>query len=112
YLDAQYDVFNDTRFPGGSRAFQTPAFAPRWTWRLGGQYEANLGSAGHLTFGTQLRYRSESALAVDNTVIGTATRIAGLFQPGYSIVDARVVYETRDRRYSIGVYANNLFDTT
>ena len=28
YLHARYDVFNDSRFPGGSRAFQTPAFSP------------------------------------------------------------------------------------
>jgi len=110
YLNAQYDVFADTRFPGGSRAFQRPAFAPKWTWRVGAQYESNLGSAGFMTIGGQMRYRSESALAVDNTIIGTTTRINGLFQSGYALFDARLVYETQDRRYSIGVYANNLFD--
>jgi iron complex outermembrane receptor protein len=112
YLNAQYDTFADTRFPGGSRAFQTPAFAPKWTWRVGAQYESNLGSVGFLTLGGQMRYHSQSALAVDNTVIGTTTRITGLFQDGYALFDARLVYETQDRRYSIGVYANNLFDET
>lgn len=110
YLDAQYATFADTRFPGGSRAFQRPAFAPRWTWRLGGQYEANMGSSGHLTFGGALRYRSQTALAVDNTVIPTTTRIDGLFQPGYWLADARLVYETQDRRYSLGLYVQNIFD--
>src|SRR5690606_27736867 len=35
YLDAEYDEFADSRFPGGSRAFQRPAFAPKWTMRFG-----------------------------------------------------------------------------
>jgi len=116
YLHAEYDEFADARFPGGSRAFQRPAFAPRWTWRLGAQYESNMGSIGFLTFGAQMRYRSTTALAVDNTYIngavGTTTPVAGLFQTGYYIYDARVVYETANRRYTIGVYANNLFDET
>jgi iron complex outermembrane receptor protein len=112
YLNARYDTFADTRFPGGSRAFQTPAFAPKWTWRVGAQYESNLGSVGFLTLGAQMRYHSQSALAVDNTITPTTTRIEGLFQQGYALFDARLVYETHDRRYSIGVYANNLFDQT
>src|SRR5262249_7369757 len=48
YLDAKYKKFDDTRFTsfGGSRAFQTPAFAPKWTLRLGAQYAFDLVSAG------------------------------------------------------------------
>jgi iron complex outermembrane receptor protein len=114
YLDAQYDEFADSRFPGGSRAFQDPAFAPHWTLRLGAQYEANLNGSGSLTFGGQMRYRSRHALAIDNTYIngnvGTTTEVAGLFEDGYTIVDARVVYESPGRRWNIGVYAQNLFD--
>ena len=114
YLDAQYEEFNDVRFPGGSRAFQTPAFAPEWTVRIGAQYEANLGNAGFLTVGGQARYRSEMALAVDNTIIngavGTTTRIEGLFSDPYWIADARIVWEDRDRRFALGLYGQNLFD--
>ena len=114
YLNADYDVFADVRFPGGSRAFQDPAFAPSWTWRLGGQYEVNLGNVGFMTVGAQMRYRSQMALAVDNTYfvggLGTTTRVDGLYQDGYALVDARVVYESAGRRWNIGVYANNLFD--
>jgi iron complex outermembrane receptor protein len=116
YLNAQYDVFADTRFPGGSRAFQRPAFSPKWTWRIGGQYEANMGAAGFLTYGAQLRYRSEQALAVDNTYIvgnvGTTQRVDGLFQGSYALVDMHLRYETANRRYSIGLYVNNLFNQT
>ncbi|MGE0179707.1 MAG: TonB-dependent receptor [Sphingomonas sp.] len=110
YLDAEYDEFTDTRFPGGSRAFQEPAFAPHWTLRLGAQYEANLNGSGFLTVSGQMRHRSRHALAVDNTVIGATTEIPGLFEDGYTLVDARVVYESPGRRWNIGVYAQNLFD--
>jgi len=51
YLDAEYKEFDDLRFTsfGGSRAFQEPAFAPKWTMRFGGQYIFDLGSSGGIT---------------------------------------------------------------
>jgi iron complex outermembrane receptor protein len=114
YLDAKYDEFADVRFPNGSRAFQTPAFAPDWTIRLGAQYEANLGSGGFLTFGGSARHRSETALAVDNTTINTnpalITRIEGLFADPYWVSDARIVWESQDRKLTLGLYGQNIFD--
>lgn len=117
YLDAEYREFADARFPGGSRAFQTPAFAPEWTLRFGAQYDIDLGAAGNILIGGQSRYRSETALAVDNTFItpagvGTTDRIEGLFQEGYWLHDARIVWEDASRRYSVGLHANNLTDRT
>ena len=112
YLDAEYEEFADTRFTatGGSRAFQEPAFAPHWTLRLGAQYEVDLEGRGFLTFGAQGRYRSRHALAVDNTAVNSRTEIEGLFEDGYGLIDARVVYESPSRRWNIGVYGNNLLD--
>jgi len=110
YLDAKYRVFDDARFTnfGGSRAFQTPAFAPKWTLRLGAQYAFNLNSAGSITVGGQTRYRSRQALAVDNTFFNTDTKIEGLFQNGYWIHDARIVWEDQSKKYSVGIYGYNL----
>jgi len=72
------------------------------------------GNFGYITLGAQLRYRSRTALAVDNTYIngavGTTTRVDGLFQEGYWLFDARVVWESANRRYTLGVYGNNIFD--
>ncbi len=119
YLDAEYRDFDDARFGnfGGSRAFQTPAFAPKWTLRLGAQYAFDLGDNGGITVGAQSRYKSRTALAVDNTFVigsgptaGTDTEIEGLFQKGYWVSDARVVYETADKHWAFGLYGNNLFD--
>ena len=118
YLDADYKEFADDRFPGGSRAFQTPPFAPKWTLRLGSQYAFGLGSAGSLTVGAQTRYKSRTALAVDNTLIqypsfvspgiGTTTEVAGLFQKGYWVHDARIAWEDRSKKFEIGLYGYNL----
>lgn len=110
YLDADYKEFDDARFAafGGSRAFQTPAFAPKWTLRLGAQYGIDLGTAGSLTIGAQTRYKSRTALAVDNTFTNTDTEIGGLFQGSYWLHDARIVYETANKHFALGLYGNNL----
>ena len=120
YLDAEYEEFEDIRFPGGSRAFQTPAFSPKWTMRFGGQYAFALGSAGSLTVSGQSRYRSRAALAVDSTFvnyptigspgIGTTNEVEGLFQNSYWLHDARIVWENPSKRLAIGLYGNNLTD--
>ncbi len=111
YLDAEYREFQDARFAatGGSRAFQRPAFAPEWTMRFGAQYRIDIGNDG-LIIGGQTRYRSETALAVDNTLTNSQTRIEGLFQEGYWLHDARIVWEGEGRKYSIGLYGQNLSD--
>jgi iron complex outermembrane receptor protein len=118
YLDAEYKDFDDVRFTnccGGSRAFQTPAFAPKWTMRYGAQYGFDLGGAGSITLGAQTRYKSRTALSVDNTFVigtgpggGTTTEVDGLFQKGYWVHDARIVYETENKHWALGLYGNNL----
>lgn len=112
YLDAEYKEFDDVRFTafGGSRAFQTPAFAPKWTARFGAQYAFGLGNAGGITIGAQTRYKSRTALAVDNTLTNSRTEIDGLFQNGYWVHDARIVYETADKHFALGLFGNNLSD--
>jgi iron complex outermembrane recepter protein len=118
YLDAEYKEFADDRFPNDSRAFQTPAFAPKWTLRFGAQYGLDLGSAGSVTLGGQARYKSRTALAVDNTLIvgsgvtavGTTDEIEGLFQDGYWVEDARIVWEDASKKFAVGLYGNNLSD--
>lgn len=112
YLDAEYQEFDDARFTafGGSRAFQRPAFAPKWTARIGAQYGFDLSGGGSVTVGGQSRYKSRTALAVDNTLVNSAVEIEGLFQDSYWLHDARVVWEDASKRYSVGVYGNNLTD--
>ena len=110
YLDAKYKEFDDAQFSnfGGSRAFQTPAFSPTWTLRAGAQYSFGLGSMGGITIGGQTRYRSRQALAVDNTFVNTDTEIQGLFQNGYWLEDARIVWEDPSKKFAVGLYGYNL----
>ncbi|MDO9223786.1 MAG: TonB-dependent receptor, partial [Caulobacter sp.] len=112
YLDAEYEDFDDARFgaTGGSRAFQKPPFSPEWTMRYGAQYELDLGAAGFVTVGGQAKYRSEMALAIDNTPTNSAVRLPGMWDAEVWLFDARVVWETPDRRFSAGVYGQNLSD--
>ena len=111
YLHSEYKKFEDARFTnfGGSRAFQTPAFSPHWTLRLGAQYALDLGgSNGSITVGGQTRYRSRQALAVDNTFINSKTKVEGLFQDGYWVEDARIVWENPSKKLALGLYGYNL----
>lgn len=112
YLDAEYGEFADTRFTnfGGSRAFQDPAFSPKWTMRFGGQYEMALANGSGVTFGAAAKFRSEMALAVDNTLANSDVKLDSMYQDDYWLYDARVVWNDSADRYSIGLYGQNLSD--
>ncbi len=109
YLNAEYGEFEDARFPGGSRAFQEPAFSPEWTARFGVAYQIDLAQAGSLTLAGSARFRSEMALAVDNTIVGTTTEIPGLFSDDYWLYDASVTWRPTDI-LSVALVGRNLSD--
>ena len=112
WLDAEYAEFDDARFTnfGGSRAFQDPAFSPEWTARFAGQYAVQLGGGADLTLGAGARYRSEMALAIDNTATNSDVKLPGMYQDAYWLYDARVVWNEGSGRFSLGLYGQNLAD--
>jgi len=112
FLDADYKEFKDNRFTqfSGSRAFQDPAFSPKWTLRFGGQYEWFLSGGSSVTVGGAAKFRSRMALAVDNTYENTGTEIPGMYQDDYWLYDARVVWSNASDRYTVGLYGQNLSD--
>lgn len=112
YLDATYDEFADARFTstGGSRAFQDPAFSPKWTARYAGQYVFDLPGGGDVTVGAAAKFRSRMALAVDNTLTNSLAELPSMYQESYWLYDARVVWTAASGRYSIGAYGQNLSD--
>jgi iron complex outermembrane receptor protein len=112
FLDADYKEFSDARFTSfnNSRAFQTPAFSPRWTARLGAQYVYDLAGGSNVTFGAAAKYRSRMALAVDNTPTNSSVELPGMFQEEYWLYDARVVWNDASDRYTVGLYGQNLSD--
>ncbi len=112
YLDAKYGSFADTRFTafGGSRAFQEPAFSPKWTSRFGASYEFDMAELGTMRFAGSARSRSRMALSVDNTPVNSNVEIEGLFQDAYWIFDGSVLWTHRSGKLSAGLYARNLFN--
>lgn len=112
YLDADYGEFADERFVsfGGDRSFQDPAFSPEWTTRFGAVYDAELEDGSTLRFSGSARYRSRMALAVDNTYTDTNVEIDGLFQDGYWLFDASLLWTHSNGILSFGVYGKNLSD--
>ena len=118
YLHSKYGEFIEQRaatppatgFVALDRSWQNPAFSPKWTLRLAGAYEFDLGGSGHLTVGGQARYRSQMALAVDNADLTTRARFPGVWQDGYWLYDAQLVWDNPDRTISAGLYGKNLDD--
>ncbi|QBX37047.1 TonB-dependent receptor [Brevundimonas sp. S30B] len=112
YLDAEYKEFADDRFTsfGGSRAFQDPAFSPKWTARYGAQYVFDLAGGANVTLGAAAKFRSRMALAVDNTAVNSNVPLESMYQDSYWLYDARVVWNDASDRYSVGLYGQNLSD--
>ena len=110
YLDAQYNEFADSRFPGGSRAFQTPAFAPEWTARFGGSYTFELANDASVVLAGSARYRSEMALAVDSTLsVAPFSVTPTMFSDDYWLYDASLTWNVNDV-FSIALQGRNLTD--
>jgi iron complex outermembrane recepter protein len=117
YLDARYLNFTDAAFitatnPTGSRANEVPAFSPKYTARIGPAYEWDLSEfglsrGGYLTLGGGVSYRSRMSLAVDDTD-PSGHVFENLFQNGYALFDARLVWESYDRKFTAGLYGKNI----
>jgi iron complex outermembrane recepter protein len=114
YLHAEYSEFFEIRnIPPVTtidRSFQTPAFSPELTARFGGVYTVSLDKNGALAFGASARYRSEMALAVDNSNIFTKAIFPGMWQDAYWLYDAQVVWTDPSEKLSVGLYCKNLSD--
>jgi iron complex outermembrane receptor protein len=104
YLDAQYDEFI-TNVPGTGPVdvadFRRIQNTPKWT--LSGTLELTTRmSGGELAASTTLSYRSKTHQF--------ETPSPFLDQPGYALLDASLVWNSSDDRYSIGLHGKNLLD--
>lgn len=115
YLDAEYEEFFEERIIATvptivDRSFQEPAFSPDWTARFGANYEFDLADNGSLTLNGSARYRSEMALAVDNSDVFTGTIFPGMWQDDYWLYDASLTWRDPNEQFSVGVVGRNLSD--
>lgn len=119
YLEADYKTFLDARAAGViDRSWQTPAFSPKWTLRFGATKDFMFGDGSSIRFAGSARFRSRLALSVDNSnvlavpVSGVAPGgiFPGMWQDGYWLYDASLVWTSASGGLSLGFYGRNLGD--
>jgi iron complex outermembrane receptor protein len=115
YLDAQYDEFitnvanfdaNGNPSPGAAKPVDVANFrriqnTPKWTLSGTLDYSTKL-AGGDFTASTTLSYRSKT--------FQFETPSPFLDQPGYALLDASLVWNSPDDRYTIGLHGKNLLD--
>ncbi|WP_253201219.1 TonB-dependent receptor [Sphingomonas quercus] len=105
-LDTKYDklqVLNGGADLSGARFVR----APKLTLNGSASYTVPLGDAGSIELAADARYNSLQYYYI--TPQDTLNRPA-LNQPGYTIANARISYSAANDRYTLTVFANNLFD--
>ncbi len=119
YLDATYDEFR-YEVPGpappltgcavapAGASFEVDCsgkrapYAPEWTLSLGAEHTVRLGNHDRIVAGARLRYQSEMLTGLDFTPLE--------YQDAYYTLSATVTWTSRDDRYSIAAFGNNLTD--
>ena len=119
YLDAMYDDFHyDVPGPAppltgcavspAGANFQVDCsgnrapYAPEWTFNLGAEHTVWLGNDARIVASARLRYQSEMLTGLDFTPLE--------YQDDYVTLSASVTWTSRDDRYSVAAFGNNLTD--
>jgi iron complex outermembrane receptor protein len=80
--------------------------APRWKTNVGVQYQAPAGPGDLLG-----RFEAAWTDTIYNDIFnGKATNLADVTQPGYWILNARLVWTSTDRRYTAEIFGENLLN--
>ncbi|HEY6816180.1 MAG TPA: TonB-dependent receptor [Croceibacterium sp.] len=99
FIDVDYDEASVA--PAGLNGSETFPYTPEWTYSLGIQYDADVGS-GLAHFRLDGAYRSE---IFTDTTNSSWSRIPGRF-----LSNARIWYTTEDEAWEVGLEVQNLFD--
>jgi iron complex outermembrane receptor protein len=91
----------DAANPINLEGFRLPR-APRFTGSAYAGYSFDLGGAGLLRARADMRYQSKTFFTQFNRPT--------VSQDGYTVVNARLTWSDAQERYSVGVWANNLFN--
>jgi iron complex outermembrane recepter protein len=121
YLDATYDDFryevpgpappltgcavssNGANFQVDCSGNRAP-YAPEWTFNLGAEHTVQLRNDGRIVAGARLRYQSEILTGLDFTPLE--------YQDDFVTLGASVTWTSRDDRYSVAAFGNNLTNET
>ena len=107
YLDSTFTSFPNAPFgvPSGltgtgphSATGNTPAYAPKWVFNLGGDYTIRDVLDGKLVLSANYQYNSGVFLEIDNVVR----------QPAYSLINASVKWAPNGGHYTVTLWGDNL----
>ena len=109
YLDAKYKEFADVRFSRPAAAARSRRRPSRRNGRsrLGAQYAFDLGGAGRITVGGQIALQVAHRARRRQHAYQWSRRqrtieVPGLFQNGYWLHDARIVWENAEQAFRVG----------
>lgn len=104
YNDFDYtDLGAAAAVPNGPCATCDPVGSPEFNYSVGAQYDADLGSAGELSFRADWNWRSRIWYDLRNTLSQS--------QPGYGLLGARVSWKPDSSGLSISASVSNLTNT-
>ena len=91
YLNAYYTQFHDTLYTAtnNSRTWETPAFSPKWTLRLGPSYTWDMAERAHhavlirRTIARPWRWRSTTPRSPGNAIQACGSRVTGSTTPSW-----------------------------
>jgi iron complex outermembrane receptor protein len=99
YIDAKYtDVGTAQNITTGSKFVNTP----KWTANGAISYSFDLAGAGALTLRGDWNYRGQYFVNPQND--------AAMSQKGFSLFNARVTFESPDKRWTLALFGTNLAD--
>lgn len=109
YLDAKFlddkpYYTNDGK--AASYKDQQRLYAPKWSWTLRGQYDVPLSSGANVRLSMDVNGRTDASQSA-----GSPVDAALLALPGYTLVNARVAYNSPDDRWQLAFYVKNLANT-
>jgi len=105
YIQAGYFDGVTGNFPGAPFAYASDE-----SYTLGANYEIPLSNGGHIMLVGNYGYMSEYSRDAAYQRTRVDENGQPVLEPGYGILNARLVYEPADRNYSVEVWGKNLTD--
>ncbi len=101
WLDAQYDEYKG---PGGADIahLRTPVNSPEWSFRMGANWQREVGDAGRVIVDGDLSYRSKTYPTVSSSEV--------LAQSGYALLNAQIAFQTADEHWTGTFGVRNITD--
>ena len=106
YLDAKFlddkpYYTNDGK--AASYKDQQRIYAPKWSWTLRGQYDVPLSSGANVRMSMGVNGRTDASQGAGSPVDAVLLAL-----PAYTLLNARVAYDSPNDRWQLAVYGKNL----